>query len=145
MAPPLALTRAIVRDGRALGWARAWVFVEQPNHRGGRMLGYRFDPPSGPSKTVITGLTGGGHPVTHLDEYATAMQARGISFISLVWPGAHNGYSFQHFSNGTGPTDLAGVRGTCEGRTAAPLPAFGDGRLAVLRRCACTHRSPSIT
>jgi pimeloyl-ACP methyl ester carboxylesterase len=80
-----------------------------PNHRGGRMLGYRFDPPSGPSKTVITGLTGGGHPVTHLDEYATAMQARGITFISLVWPAAHNGYSFQHFSNGTGPTDLAGV------------------------------------
>jgi len=69
------------------------------SENGGRMLGFRTDPPCGPTSTVVVGLAGGGFPVTHMDEVAAAVAAQGISFIALAWPGTHSGYSFEHFGS----------------------------------------------
>ena len=59
----------------------------------GQMRGYRVDPASGPTSTVIAALPGGARPPTDLSEFALAMTARGVSVVQLAWPGTHSGYT----------------------------------------------------
>ena len=54
---------------------------------GGTMVGYRVDPASGPSKLVLVGFPGGGEPVDAFSELAHAFAAKGMSFVSMAYPG----------------------------------------------------------